>query len=80
MEWKAPEEMDVAVLTLFMDRHPAPVHADDLALAFAGEDWPAAVSALETDGVLHREGALHLLSRPALRVAEMLRSEVVSER
>jgi hypothetical protein len=66
------DQLELALLTLLLSRHPAPVHAEELARAFAGDDWEAAVSALAGDGVIHREGRLHLLSRPALRVTQLL--------
>ena len=67
-----PHVLEAALLTLLLARHPAPVHAEELARAFAGDDWPAAVSALEADSALHREGALHLASRAAVRVSRLL--------
>lgn len=67
-----PDPLDTAVLALVLERHPAPVHRNELMLAFEGDDWPSAVSALVADGILHREGALHLASRAAVRVAELL--------
>ncbi len=65
--------METAVLTLILHRHPAPVHGDDLARAFAGDDWEAAVAALVAEGLLHREGALYVASRAAVRLSELLR-------
>ncbi len=67
-----PDALESAVLTHLLARHPAPVHAEDLARAFAGDDWEAAVLALEADGALHREGRLHLASRAAVRVSRLL--------
>jgi hypothetical protein len=73
VETRGAEAMEAAVLTMVLHRHPAPVHADDLARAFAGDDWEAAVAGLLADGLLHREGALHLASRSSVRVSELLR-------
>ena len=67
-----PHRLEAAVLTLLLARHPAPVHAEELARAFAGDDWDAAVSALEADGALHREGKLHVASRAAVRISRLL--------
>ncbi len=67
-----PEALASALLTLLLARHPAPVHAEDLARAFTGEDWEAAVAALAADGVVLREGRLHLVSRAAVRVSQLL--------
>ena len=66
------DALEAALLTLVLARHPAPVHAEELARAFAGDDWEAAVAALVADGVLHREGRLHLASRAAVRVSRLL--------
>ncbi len=66
------DPLEVAVLTYLLARHPAPVHADELARAFAGDDWETAEAALRADGVLHRESRLYVLSRPAVRVSELL--------
>lgn len=73
METRGAEAMEAAVLTLILHRHPAPVHGDDLARAFAGDDWEAAVAGLIGDGLLHREGALYVAARSAVRVSELLR-------
>ena len=67
-----PHAVEAAILTLLLARHPAPVHAEELARAFAGDDWEAAVAGLEADGALHREGRLHLASRAAVRVSRLL--------
>lgn len=67
-----PDALEAALVTFILARHPAPVHADELARAFAGEDWEAAVTALQDDGVLHREGRLHLASRAAVRLSRLL--------
>lgn len=72
MQDHQPDILEHALLSLLLVRHPAPVHRSELEHAFAGDDWPAAVSALVADGVLHQEGSLHLVSRPAARVAELL--------
>ena len=64
--------LEAAILTLLLARHPAPVHAEELARAFAGDDWHSAVAALEVDGALHREGRLHLPTRAAVRVSRLL--------
>ena len=69
---RLPDRLETAMLAVLLSRHPAPVHAEELARAFAGDDWEAAVAGLEADGVLHREGALHLLSRAAVRVTQLL--------
>lgn len=68
----SPDVLDAAVLGLILHRHPAPVHETDLACTFEGDDWPSSISALIADGIVHREGALHLASRPAVRVAELI--------
>ena len=67
-----PSALETAILTILLARHPAPVHADELARAFAGEDWEAAVASLETGGVLHREGRLHVATHAAVRVSRLL--------
>ena len=67
-----PETIDMAVLALVLERHPAPVHEADLGRAFAGDDWAASLSALVADGVLHRAGSLLLASRAAVRVGQLL--------
>lgn len=72
MSCPGPDVLERALLTLVLDRHPAPVHEDELARAFAGDDWRSAVSSLAADGAVHREGALHLASRAAVRVAQLL--------
>ena len=46
-----PDDLDAAVLALVLARHPAPVHADDLARALAPDDWPTSVADLVTDGL-----------------------------
>jgi hypothetical protein len=66
------DALDLAILTLLIERHPSPVHGDELARAFANEDWPTSIAALLSDGLLHREGSLYLASRPAIRAAELL--------
>jgi hypothetical protein len=66
------DALELALLTLLIDRHPAPVHRDELARAFVGDDWPASVETMLVDGLIHREGDLYLTSRAALRVAELL--------
>jgi hypothetical protein len=69
----APQDpLELALLTRLIDRHPAPVHRDDLARAFAGDDWPASLEAMLADGLIHREGDLYLVSRAATRVVELL--------
>ena len=67
-----PNALEAAILTLLLAWHPAPVHAEDLARVFAGDDWEAAVASLEADCALHREGRLHLASRAAVRVSRLL--------
>lgn len=67
-----PDPLELALFALLLGRYPAPVHAEELARAFAGDDWETAASSLDADGVIHREGRLHLLSRPALRVTQLL--------
>jgi hypothetical protein len=64
--------LDQALLTFVLERHPAPVHADELSRAFAADDWRASVTALLDDGLLHREGGLHVASRAAVRAAVLL--------
>jgi hypothetical protein len=68
-----PDPLELALLTLLIDRHPAPVHREDLARAFVGDDWPASVASMLDDGLIHREGDLYLVSRAAVRVVELLR-------
>jgi hypothetical protein len=67
-----PDPLELALLALLIDRHPAPVHRDDVARAFAGDDWQATVEAMLADGLIHREGQLYLASRAATRVVELL--------
>lgn len=67
-----PDALDAAVLAYVLARHPGPVHRDDLAHAFAGQDWRSSLSALQADGVLHREGELQLASAAAVRVSQLL--------
>lgn len=67
-----PDALDTAVLAHVLDRHPAPVHRDDLARVFLADDWHSSVSALRADGVLHREGALYLASAAAVRTSQLL--------
>jgi hypothetical protein len=67
-----PDPLELAILTLLIDRHPAPVHRDELARGFADDDWPATVESLLADGLIHREGDLYLVSRAATRVVELL--------
>ena len=67
-----PDPIEIALVTLLLSRHPAPVHAEELARAFAGDDWETAASSLAGDGVIHREGKLYLVSRAALRVTQLL--------
>jgi hypothetical protein len=66
------DAIELAILTLMIDNHPAPVHREYLGRAFAGDDWPASVEAMLADGLVHREGELFLVSRAAVRVVEML--------
>lgn len=68
----SPDPLEAALLSLILARHPAPVHAEELARAFAGDDWETAVTELEADGILHREGRLHLATRAAVRVSRLL--------
>lgn len=68
----SPDVIETAVLSLFLHRHPAPVHKDELARAFAEDDWEAAIAGLVGDGVIHRQGALYIASRPVVRGAELL--------
>ena len=63
--------LDSAVLTYLVDRYPGPVDRDELARAFAGDDWASSVSALRADGLVVREGTLHFASRAAIRAAEL---------
>jgi hypothetical protein len=73
MSGTAPQDpLELALLTLLIDRHPAPVHRDALARAFVDDDWPASVEAMLADGLIHREGDLYLVSRAATRVVELL--------
>lgn len=67
-----PDALDVAILTLVLERHPAAVHHDDLARAFASDDWRSSVAVLVADGLLHNECALLLASRAAVRAADLL--------
>jgi hypothetical protein len=67
-----PDALDAALLTFVLARHPAPVHSADLARAFATDDWPSSVTALVADGLLHREGSLHVASRATVRAGELL--------
>jgi hypothetical protein len=67
-----PDLLDAAVLGLILQRHPGPVHHEELAHAFPAEDWPASVSGLLGDGAVHREGGFLVASRAAVRVAELL--------
>lgn len=67
-----PDILDSAVLGFLLARHPGPVHVDELSHAFAGDDWATSVATLVADGVLHREGALCLVSRAAARTAALL--------
>lgn len=67
-----PVALETALLTLVLERHPAPVHRDDLARAFATDDWRSSVTALIADGLLHEEGALLVASRAAVRAADLL--------
>jgi hypothetical protein len=67
-----PDPLELAILTLMIDRHPAPVHRDDLARAFTGDDWPPTVATMLADGLIHREGDLYLVTRAAIRTAEVL--------
>jgi hypothetical protein len=64
--------LDTAVLSVVLERHPAPVHRDDLARAFAPDDWTSSVVALIADGLLHGEGDLILASRAAIRAHDLL--------
>ena len=64
--------LEAAILTILLARDPAPLHADELARTFAGEDWESAVAGLAADGVVHREGQLHLVTRAAVRVSRLL--------
>jgi hypothetical protein len=66
------DALELAMVTLLIDRHPAPIHGDELRRAFAGDDWPAAVEGMLVDGLLHREGDLYLASRAAVRLTELL--------
>jgi hypothetical protein len=63
--------LELAILTLLMDRYPAPVHLDEMARAFAGDDWRAGVEAMLVDGLIHREGDLYLASRAAVRITQL---------
>ena len=67
-----PDVLDTAILTLVLERHPAPVHGDDLARAFSSDDWRSSLSGLIADGLLHHEGTLVLASRAAVRAAALL--------
>lgn len=64
--------VDSALLTYLLERHPAPVHEDELRRAFADVDWRASVATLARDGLAHFEGALILPSRAAVRASELL--------
>lgn len=64
--------LEVAILTLLIDRYPAPVHRDEMARAFEGDDWAASASSLVVDGLMHRVCDLYLASRAAARAAELL--------
>ncbi len=67
-----PDVLDLALLTLVLERHPAPIHGDDLARAFSSDDWHTSLTGLIADGLLHHEGTLVLASRAAVRAAELL--------
>lgn len=67
-----PDALDAAVLTYVLARHPGPVHRDDLARAFGDHDWRSSLSALQADGVLHREGELQIASAAAVRTSRLL--------
>jgi hypothetical protein len=66
------DALELAILTFVLDRHPAPVHRDELVRVFGGDDWGSAVAALRADGLLHREGRLYLSSRASVRALELL--------
>jgi len=66
-----PDVLELAILTFVLDRHPAPVHRDELARAFTGDDWRTAVTGLSADGLLHQEGRLYLASRASVRALEL---------
>lgn len=67
-----PEALDAAIVAYVLARHPGPVHDDDLAKAFLGHDWRSSLTALRSDGVLHREGALSLATAAAVRISQLL--------
>jgi hypothetical protein len=64
--------LDAAILSVVPERHPAPVHRDDLARAFAPDDWPSSVTVLVADGLLHSAGELIVASRAAARGRDLL--------
>lgn len=68
----SPDALETALVSLILSRHPALVHADELARAFAGDDWQAAASALVADGLIHRENRLYAPTRAAVRMTELL--------
>jgi hypothetical protein len=66
------DTLELAILTFVLDRHPAPVHRDEMARAFEADDWTSGVAVLRSDGLLHREGDIYLASRASVRAAELL--------
>jgi hypothetical protein len=62
---------DRVVLGLLLERAPAPVHAEELARVVGEVDAQDAVAALVRDGLAHREGALVVPSRAAVRGDEL---------
>lgn len=64
--------IEAALLAFVLQRHPAVVHRVELDRAFSDVDWPTAANRLLEDGLLYREGALHLASRAAFRASLLL--------
>lgn len=69
---RQPDVLELAILTFVLDRHPAPVHREELVRAFTGDDWSSGVAALSVAGLLHEEGRLYLASRASVRALELL--------
>jgi hypothetical protein len=63
--------VDRVALGLLLERHPAPVHWDDLARTLGDIHAQDAVASLTRDGLAHREGSLVIASRAAVRSDEL---------
>ena len=63
--------IDRIALGLLLERHPAPVHVEELARNVDNVAAHDAVASLVRDGLAHQEGSLVFASRAAVRADEL---------